>query len=108
MYGLISFVVRRKTKEIAIRKVMGSSVSLAMGVILKYFFMPISISILVSLPVAYYLAHEWLKDFAYRISLSGWLIAFSISIILIVAFLSIAQQTIKAAVTNPAESLRLE
>lgn len=108
LYGLISFLVRRKAKEIAVRKVMGSSVFSVMGVILKYFFMPITIAILVSLPVAYYIAHEWLKDFAYRIHLSAWLIAFSISIILIVAFLSMARQTIKAAVTNPVESLRLE
>ena len=108
MYGLISFVVRCKTKEIAVRKVMGSSVSSVMGVILKYFFMPITIAILVSLPVAYYIAHEWLKNFAYRINLSAWLIVFSISIILIIAFLSIVQQTIKAAVANPVESLRLE
>lgn len=108
MYGLISFVVRRKTKEIAVRKVMGSSVSSVMGVILKYFFIPITIAILVSLPVAYYIAHEWLKDFAYHINLGAGLIAFSISIILIVAFLSIVQQTIKAAITNPVESLRLE
>ena len=108
MYGMISFVVRRKAKEIAVRKVMGSSVASVMGVILKYFLMPIIISILVSLPVAYYIAHEWLKDFAYRINLSAWLIAFSISIILIVALLSIMQQTIKAAVTNPVESLRLQ
>jgi putative ABC transport system permease protein len=108
LYGLISFVVRRKTKEIAVRKVMGSSVSSVMGGILKYFFMPITIAIVFSLPVAYYLAHEWLKDFVYRINLSFWLIAFSISIILIVALLSIVKQTIKAAVTNPVESLRLE
>jgi putative ABC transport system permease protein len=108
MYGLISFVVRRKTKEIAVRKVMGASVSSVMGVILRYFLVPIIISILVSLPLAYFIAYEWLKDFAYRINLSVWLIAFSISIILIVAFLSIVQQTIKAAITNPVESLRLE
>jgi len=108
LYGLISFVIRRKKKEIAVRKVMGSSVSLVMGVILKYFLIPMSISILVSLPLAYFIAHEWLKDFAYRINLSAGLISFSVSIILIVAFLSIAQQTMKAAVANPAESLRLE
>ncbi len=108
LYGLISFVVRRKTKEIAVRKVMGSSVASVMGSILKYFFIPVSVSIMVSLPVAYYLADEWLKDFAYRINLSFWLIAFSVSIILTVAFISMAQQTIKAAIANPVDSLRLE
>jgi putative ABC transport system permease protein len=108
LYSLISFVVRRKTKEIAIRKVMGSSVSAALGVILKYFFIPVATALLVSLPVAYYVAHEWLNDFAYRINLSAWLIAFSISIILLVVLFSMARQTIKAAVANPVESLRLE
>ncbi len=108
MYGLISFVVRRKKKEIAVRKVMGSSVSGVVGIILKHLLLPVSLSILVSLPVAYFIAIDWLKDFAYRINLSIWLILFSVAIILIVAFLSTLQQTIKAAVTNPADSLRLE
>lgn len=108
MYGLISFVIRRKKKEIAVRKVMGSSASAAVIVILKYFLIPVSISILVSVPVAYLIAVDWLKDFAYRINLSIWLIAFSVAVILIVAFLSIVQQTIKAAVTNPVDNLRLE
>ncbi len=108
LYGLISFVVRRKTKEIAVRKVMGSSVLSVMGVILKYFFMPITIAMVFSLPVAYYFAHEWLSDFAYRINLSFWLIVFSVSVILTVAFVSMAWQTIKAAVANPVDSLRLE
>lgn len=108
MYGLISFVIRRKKKEIAVRKVMGSSASAAVIVILKYFLIPVSISILVSVPVAYLIAVDWLKDFAYRINLSIWLIAFSVAVILIVAFLSIVQQTIKAAVKNPVDNLRLE
>lgn len=108
LYGMISFVVRRKTKEIAVRKVMGSDVSSVIGEILKQFFMPAAISILISLPIACYLANEWLKDFAYRINLSVGLIAFSISIILIVASLSIAHQTIRAATRNPVDSLRLE
>jgi len=82
--------------------------ALFLRLILKYFFLPIAIAIIVSLPVAYYIAYEWLKDFTYRINLSVGLIAFSISIILIVTFLSIVRQTIKAAITNPAESLRLE
>ncbi len=108
MYGLISYVIRRKKKEIAVRKVMGSSVSGVVGIILKYLLLPISLSILVPLPVAYIIAIDWLKDFAYRINLNFWLLAFSISIILVVAFLSTLQQTIKAAVSNPVGNLRLE
>jgi len=108
LYGLISFVVGRKTKEIAVRKVLGASVFSVMGLILKNFFMPVAAALLISLPAAYYFAHEWLKGFVYRVNLNAGLFAFSISIILMVAFLSIARQTIKAAVANPAESLKRE
>ncbi len=74
LYGLISFVVRRKIKEIAIRKVMGASVSSVMRVILTNFLFLIAVAILISLPAAYYFANEWLKDFVYRISLKPQLV----------------------------------
>ena len=108
LYGLIAFVVRRKTKEIAIRKVMGASVFSVTGMILKSFFIPITVSIVVSLPVACYLSQKWLNAFAYRIDLGAGLIAFSISIIVIAAFISIVGQTIKAALAVPADGLRME
>jgi putative ABC transport system permease protein len=108
LYGLITFVVRRKTKEIAIRKAMGASVFSVIGMILKSFFIPISVAILVSLPVACYFSQEWLNGFAYRINFSAGLIVFSISIIVTAAFISIVGQTIKAALAVPADGLRME
>jgi len=108
LYGLITFVIRRKTREIAIRKVMGASVLSVTGMILKSFFIPISIAVVVSLPVAWYLSREWLNGFTYRIHLGAGLITFSIFIIMMVAFFSIVGQTIKAAIAVPAISLRME
>jgi putative ABC transport system permease protein len=108
LYGLITFVVGKKIKEIGIRKILGASVFSVVGLILRQFFLPIGIAMLISLPVSYYFTHEWLEGFVYRISLSPGLFAFSISIILIVAALSIARQTIRAALKNPATTLKQE
>jgi putative ABC transport system permease protein len=108
LYGLISFVVRKKAREIGIRKILGASVFSVMSLILKQFFMPIALAVMISLPVSYYFAHEWLEGFVYRIGLNAGLFAFSIAVILIVAILSIARQTIQAALTNPAHTLKHE
>ncbi len=108
LYGLISFVVRKKNKEIGIRKVLGASVFSVTGLILKQFFVPIALAVMISLPAAYYLSHEWLQGFVYRIGLNIGLFAFSIAVILMVAVLSIGRQTIRAALTNPAHTLKHE
>jgi putative ABC transport system permease protein len=108
LYGLISFEVGKKTKEIGIRKILGASVYSVMGLILGRFFTLIGVAVLVSLPAAYYVTHEWLKGFVYRIGLSPGLFAVSILVLIIVAGLSIARQTIQAAMANPAVSLKKE
>lgn len=108
LYGLVSFVVARKTKEIGVRKVLGASVFSVMGLVLKKFFALIAVALLMSLPVAHYFTREWLKGFVYRVDLSAGLFAFSVFLIMTVAFLSVAGQTVKAALANLAESLKQE
>ncbi len=108
LYGMISFVVGKKTKEIGIRKILGASVFSVAGLILKQFFIPIGIAMMISLPVAYYFSHQWLLGFVYRIGLKVGLFAFSITIILTISVLSIARQTITAAIANPVTCLKQE
>lgn len=106
LYGLISFEVGQRTKEIGVRKVLGASVFSVMGLVLKRFFVLIAAAVLTALPLAYSLSREWLEGFVYRISLNAGLFAGAISLILIVAVLSVARLTFKAAAANPAESLK--
>jgi putative ABC transport system permease protein len=108
LFGLISFIAGRKTKEIGVRKILGASVFQVVWLIIREFFVLLVMALIISLPVAYYFTNEWLRDFVYRIDLNIWLFLLAIGIIAIIAFLSIAQQAIKAAVANPIDSLRSE
>ena len=108
LYGLTSYTVEQRTKEIGVRKAMGSSVTGIYFVISREIIILISISALLSFPVIYYVSGKWLENFYYRISpdlltfLGGLIIAFGI------AFLTISYRTLKAARVNPAQSLRYE
>ncbi len=108
LFGLISFIVGRKTKEIGVRKILGASVMRIVWLIVKEFFLLLVIALVIALPAAYYLANSWLQDFVYRIDISIWMFVLATSIIVLVAFLSISQQVVKAAIANPVDSLRSE
>lgn len=108
LFGLITFTVSQRVKEIGIRKVLGASVSsittLLTGSLLKI----ILISMLVAIPFSSFIMNKWLQDFAYRIDLSWWIFALSGFIALVIALLTLGFQAIKAAITNPVRSLRSE
>jgi putative ABC transport system permease protein len=108
LYGLTSYTVQQRTKEIGVRKAMGSSVAGIYFVISREIIILISVSALLSFPVIYYLSGKWLENFYYRISpglltfLSGLIVALGIAV------LTISYRTIRAARVNPAQSLRYE
>ena len=106
--GLISLSVQKRTKEIGIRKVLGSSVSGIMSLFLKEFLMVILIAGVVACPLAYIIISKWLQEYAYRVNISASPFIFSILILGIITALLIAIQTIKAALANPVKSLRTE
>lgn len=108
LMGLALFNAERRTKEIGIRKVLGASVAQVLQLMYKEYVRPTAISLVIALPLAYYLMRQYLEGFSYRISLhGGFFIATSVGLILLV-LLIVSAQSYKAAVKNPAESLKVE
>jgi putative ABC transport system permease protein len=108
LFGLISYVVTQKYKEIAIRKVFGSNVKQVVSVISKDFLILVLIASLIGIPVAYYYMDKWLSNFAYKISLSWYYFVMAVLGAILIAFLTIIYKAVSAANTNPAEALRDE
>ncbi len=108
LFGLSTFVVERKVKEIGIRKVLGASISGIVGLLSKDFLKLVLLSVLIATPLAWYFMNNWLQDFAYRSNIS-WLVFVAAGIIaLLIALITVSIQSIKAAVANPVKSLRTE
>ena len=108
LFGLVSFMVIQRTKEIGIRKVLGASISQTMSLLLKEFVALVVLANIIIWPVAYYFTNKWLQGFAYSINISWWLFALSGGIALLIALTTVSFQAIKAATTNPVKSLRYE
>ncbi|MEM9363856.1 MAG: ABC transporter permease [Bacteroidota bacterium] len=108
LYGLILFFVGLRTKEIGIRKVLGSNVADILTLFTMDFFKLILIAGLLSTPIAWYLMEQWLQGYAYRTEIRWWIFALAIVSIMIITLLTISYQTLKVAVTSPVKSLRTE
>jgi putative ABC transport system permease protein len=108
LYGLISFTIFQKTKEIGIRKVLGATASRIAVMLSGSFLKLIIIASFIAMPIAWYAMNQWLRGFAYRITLSWWMFGVAVSLVLVVAILTTGFRAIKAAVANPVKSLRTE
>lgn len=108
LFGLASFTADQRTKEIGIRKVLGASVSNVVVLLSRDFTKWVILANVVAWPVAYLVMNKWLQNFAYRISLGVWMFILSGVIALIIALLTVSTKALKAAVANPADSLRYE
>jgi putative ABC transport system permease protein len=108
LLGLITYTVTQKAREIGIRKVIGASVANIVMLFYKQYFSFVLLANIIALPLAWYFMNNWLHDFPYRIGISWWVFALSLSAGVIIAFCTIAFKTIKAASVNPVESLRAE
>jgi putative ABC transport system permease protein len=108
LFGLAAFMIRQRVKEIGIRKVLGASSVTITGMLSKEFLKLVVIAILVSVPVTWYAMSKWLQEFAYRIDISWWVFVVAGLLALLVAFVTVSFQSIKAALANPVKSLRSE
>lgn len=108
LFGLTSFTVEQRTKEIGVRKAMGSSVSGIFVVISQEIIILVSISALIAWPLIYYIAQRWLENFYYRINLGVFSFAAGLVIALGIAIATISCRIMRAATVNPAQSLKYE
>ncbi len=108
LFGLAAFTAERRTKEIGIRKVLGASVAGITGLLAKDFLKLVVIAIVIASPIAYYFMNKWLADFAYRIDIQWWMFVTAGLAAMLIAFLTVGFQSVKAALANPVESLRSE
>ncbi|MBK1441167.1 ABC transporter permease [Parapedobacter sp. ISTM3] len=108
LYGIVSFMLGQKVKEIGIRKVLGASVTSIVYLFSKEFIYLVGIAFFVAMPLAYYFMQDWLNGFAYRIDLSAWLFLAVMLAALAIALTTIGVRVYRAAIANPVESLRDE
>ncbi len=108
LFGLTSFSVEQRTKEIGIRKVLGASVKTLVGLLSKDFIKLVGLAIIIATPVAWYAMDKWLQNFVYRINVSWLVFAEAALLVLLIAFTTISVLAIKAALSNPVKNLRAE
>jgi ABC-type antimicrobial peptide transport system permease subunit len=108
LYGLASFMAVQRIKEVGIRKVLGATAGSIVYLFSKEFIILIAIAFAISAPIAWYYMHQWLQGYAYRISISWWLLAAAGLAAIMIALATISFQAIKAAMANPVKSLRSE
>ncbi|WP_198293596.1 ABC transporter permease [Algoriphagus resistens] len=108
LLGLVIFSSEQRSKEVGIRKVLGASVTQITTLLSKDFMKLVFVSILFSLPIAYYVMNNWLEGFEYRITIHWWIFIAAAVGAVIIALLTVSGQAIKTALANPITSLRSE
>jgi putative ABC transport system permease protein len=108
LFALAAYTAERRKKEIGIRKVLGASIAGITGLLAKDFLKLVLIAIFIASPIAYYFMQQWLADFAYRIDIQAWMFVTAGFAAVLIAFLTVGFQSVKAALANPVKSLRSE
>ncbi len=108
LIGLIAFVIEKRSKEIGIRKVLGATIANILVLLSKEFGKLLIIGFVIATPIAWYLMDMWLQDFQYRTNITWWVFVAAGVVMLLIAFATTSFQTIKAALTNPVDSIKDE
>jgi putative ABC transport system permease protein len=108
LFGLASYSAEKRVKEIGIRKVMGASVQHIVGLLSRHFIRLVLLANVIAWPLAWYVLHQWLQDYAYRVDISWWVFALAGVAALLIALATVSILAMRAAVANPVKSLRTE
>lgn len=108
LFGLASFTATKRTKEIGVRKVLGSSVQNILILISKDLLKPVLLATIIAMPIGYYCMNKWLQSFAYKTPLHWWVFVLAAFLTFVIALATISFQSLKAALMNPIKSLRSE
>jgi len=108
LFGLVSFITEKRTKEIGIRKVLGSSVNDIIMLFNKNFFILVIIASAISIPLAWYAMNRWLQNFAYHTKIDWWIFVVSILAAIAISVITVTIQTYKSASKNPVEAIKYE
>ncbi len=108
LFGLASFVAEQRTREIGVRKILGASVFNLWQMLSKDFVYLVALSCFIAIPLAWWMLDEWLRQFAYRTTISWWIFAAAGLGAILITLLTVSYQSIKAAFSNPVHSLRAE
>ena len=106
--GMSIFFIRQRQKEIAIRKVMGSTSGEVLLLMLRTFSIPMLISFVIAVPISWYIMRDWLSNFSYRIALSPWIFAAAGFTCFIISVLTVIVQSWRAASENPINNIKTE
>ena len=106
LLGLVSFLTEQRKKEVGIRKILGASAGLVVGLFLKEFIRLVIVSCLLAWPIAYWATNEWLQNFAYRIEISVLPFLIGGAFMVSLTTITVAYKVIKTAQANPIEALR--
>ena len=108
LFGLASFVAEQRMKEIGVRKILGATVFNLWRLLSKDFVLLVGLSCLIAIPIAWWMLHQWLQAYAYRTEISWWIFAAAGMGAIGITLMTVSFQSIKAAITNPVNSLRSE
>ena len=108
LFGMAAHTAHERTREIGVRKVFGASAGGVTAMMLRDFARPVAIAFVLSVPIAWWLGNEWLGEFAYRVEMGVGLFVVSGALSFLVAGLTVGHQAMRAALTNPVETLRTE
>lgn len=108
LFGLVSFVVTQRTKEIGVRKVLGATVTSIVSLLSKDFLKLVLIAFAIAVPIGWYAMNRFLQEYTYKIEIDWWIFALAGGLAGLVALLTVSVQSVKAALTNPVSSLRSE